>query len=231
VTFIGDLERAFATWLYPNRVAVAIAVVLGLLGLVLLARQRGWFAAAKRHRVRTSLLIAVLLAIGLPGGWYLGSPLFITVSLEEPAPSIGAPGLATAGPATSPGGTAVSAAPTNSAPTAEPTPALAAARSGTFHGADDFHFGKGTASLVETTPGVFTVRFDGFSVRNGPDLYVYLSTDPAGYSTDGIEIGPLRATDGSFNMAAPAGVDPSGARSVVIWCKQFSVLFAVAPLT
>jgi hypothetical protein len=31
-------------------------------------------------------------------------------------------------------------------------------------------------------------------------------------------------------MRVPEGTDVSGARSVLIWCKQFSHLFAVAPL-
>ena len=30
-------------------------------------------------------------------------------------------------------------------------------------------------------------------------------------------------------MDLPPGADPTGAASVVIWCKQFAVLFAVAP--
>ena len=75
------------------------------------------------------------------------------------------------------------------------------------------------------------MRLDDFAVRNGPDLYVVLSPDPAGYKERGaIEVGRLKATDGSFNMRLPDGVDPSDARSVLIWCKQFSHLFAVAPL-
>jgi hypothetical protein len=228
VSWIGDLERAFAAWLYPNRVLVAIVVVLGLIGLFVLARRRGWFAAARRHPLRSGLIIAILLAIGLPTGWYLGSPLFIRVALEEPAPSTVVP---------APGPTAVAtiavgptAAASTLPPTSVPTAALAAVRSGTFHGADDFHFGQGTAKLIETAPGVFTVRFEDFSVRNGPDLYVYLSTDPTGYSADGIELGTLKATDGSFNTAVPEGADVTTAKSVVIWCKQFSVLFAVATL-
>jgi hypothetical protein len=205
-------------------------LVAGLVGLVALARRRGWPAAARRHPGRAGLLVIALLAIGLPTGWYLGSPLFITVSLEEPAPSITTQ-TASATPLPDPPKTPrSSAAPTADLRTPVPTPALAAARTGTFRGADDFHFGKGTATLIETAPGVWTVRFEQFSVRNGPDLHVYLSADPTGYGKAPIELGPLRATDGNFNTAVPAGADVSGARSVVIWCKQFAVLFAVAPL-
>jgi hypothetical protein len=74
------------------------------------------------------------------------------------------------------------------------------------------------------------VRFDDFSVRNGPDLYVYLSPDPKGYAKGAVELGRLKATDGEFNTMVPAGTDIAALRSVVIWCKQFAVQFAVAPL-
>jgi hypothetical protein len=104
-------------------------------------------------------------------------------------------------------------------------------RSGTFTGADEFHFGNGTATLVETSPGSWVVRFEDFSVRNGPDLYVYLSPDSQGYDTGAVELGRLKATDGSFNTDVPAGTNVSAMRSVVIWCKQFAVQFAVAPLS
>ncbi len=72
------------------------------------------------------------------------------------------------------------------------------------------------------------MRFEDFAVRNGPDLYVYLSPRADGYAKGAIELGRLRATDGSFNTKVPDGTDVSGAKSVVVWCKQFSVLFAVA---
>lgn len=217
--FIGDLERAFATTLYPLRVPIAIALVLGLIGAVWLARRRGWFAAARRHPARTSVLVLALLAVGLPTGWYLGSPLFIRTSLVEPAP------LGPASPA--PSVAIPSAAPAASTPAAP----LALERSGMFTGADEFHFGSGTARLIETAPGTWTVRFEGFSVRNGPDLYVYLSPDPGGYVDGVVELGPLKATDGDYNMAVPPGTDPRNLHSVVIWCKQFAVQFAVAALS
>ena len=101
---------------------------------------------------------------------------------------------------------------------------------GAFHGADDFHFGEGTASIIETAPGRYTLRFEAFSVRNGPDLYVYLSPDASGYADGALELGTLKATDGAFGYELPEGTDPADFGSAVIWCKQFAVLFAVAPL-
>jgi hypothetical protein len=77
---------------------------------------------------------------------------------------------------------------------------------------------------------VFVVRLEGFEVRNGPDLYVYLSPDSDGYKKTAIELGKLKADKGNQNYAVPAGSDVAAAKSVVIWCKQFSVLFATARL-
>lgn len=209
---LGELERIFATSLYPLRVPIAIGLVGALVVVIAFARRRGWFAAARRHPARTMALVLALLAVGLPVGWYLGSPLFIRTSLVEPAPS--APPATGATPA---------------APTAPP--AAGATRSGEFTGADEFHFGSGTASLIETAPGTWIIRFEDFSVRNGPDLYVYLSPDAGGYAPDAIELGTLKATDGSFNYDVPTGTDLDEVRSVIIWCKGFAVLFAVAPLS
>jgi hypothetical protein len=102
---------------------------------------------------------------------------------------------------------------------------------GEFKGADSFHFGRGRASIIEVAPGQFSLRFDDFSVRNGPDLYVYLSTNPTGLSPDAINLGKLKATDGSFNYDVPNGTDLANVRSVVVWCRPFAVLFASATLT
>ena len=120
------------------------------------------------------------------------------------------------------------------APTASPTPAPTAFRpaviaTGSFHGSDDFHFGQGTATIVETAPGRYRLRFADFSVRNGPDLYVYLSPAADGYADGSLELGRLKATDGAFGYDLPAGTDPADFASAVVWCKQFSHLFATAP--
>jgi hypothetical protein len=117
--------------------------------------------------------------------------------------------------------------PTPVPPTPTPAPF---AKSGSFSGADDFHFGRGTAHLIETAPGVLVVRLEDFAVRNGPDLFVYLSPSADGYANGAVELAPLKADKGNQNYEVPAGVDPTTAGSVVIWCKQFSVLFATAPL-
>ena len=105
------------------------------------------------------------------------------------------------------------------------------AYSGMFKGSDDFHFGRGDALIIEAEPGKYVLRFENFSVRNGPDLYVYLSEDPNGKDVkEVLNLGKLKATDGAFNYEIPSDVDVSKVKSAVVWCKQFSVLFAHATL-
>ena len=223
--WIGDLERAFAAVIYPNRVAVAVGLVVLVLAVALIAKQHGWYRAARRHPGRTAAILVPVLAIALPLGWYLGSPLVLSNTVDEPAPIVSGPSRSAA-PTSS-----AAATPPPSASTAPPSPSPAPfAKSGSFTGADEFHFGRGSAHLIETAPGVFVVRLADFEVRNGPDLYVYLSPSADGYADGAVDLGALKADKGNQNYEVPAGVDPTTAGSVVIWCKQFSVLFATAPL-
>ena len=101
---------------------------------------------------------------------------------------------------------------------------------GDFEGTDSFHFAEGQALLIETAPDRYVLRFEDFSIRNGPGLYVYLSPDPDDYTDDSLELGELRATDGAFNYEIPPGTDISRFRSAVVWCKPFGVLFGIATL-
>ncbi len=227
---IGDLANDVAKALYEQRIAVAILSVAILIGAVWLAHRLGWIAAARRHPGRTAIAAGLALAVVLPVGWYLGSPIFIRTSLVEALPS--APpsaGPPIASPA--PGATgSPSAAPSTAAPSPTPAPfEPATVAMGAWRGTDDFHFANGTATIVELAPGRFHLRLDEFSVRNGPDLYVYLSPSPDDWTEDALELGTLKATDGAFGYDLPEGVDPAAFRSAIVWCKAFSHLFATAP--
>jgi electron transfer DM13 len=219
--WIGDIERAFASAIYPNRILFAAAGIGMLIAVTFVAWRRRWDLAARRRPRLAGALAVLALAGAIPTGWYLGSPLFISNTVDEPAPVV---------PAAAPSAAMGTAPAATQAATAAPTPTLVT-RTGTFRGADDFHFGRGTARLIETLPGTHTVRLQDFAVRNGPDLYVYLSPSADGYASGSIELGRLKADRGNQNYAVPAGTDVSRARSVVIWCKQFSVLFATARLS
>ena len=227
---IGDIANDIARTLYEFRIPVAIGSIALAVLVVVVAYRLGWIAAARRHPRRTGVVAAVALAVALPVGWYMGSPIFIRTSLVEAGPSVAATPAVSAIPSIAP---APSVVPSGS-PTASPTPTAppftpTTLASGEFSGTDDFHFGTGTASIVEVEPGRYHLRLDDFSVRNGPDLFVYLSPDAEGYADDAVELGKLKATDGSFGYDLPEGVDPARFRSALIWCKQFSHLFAVAP--
>ncbi len=224
---IGDLANDIARTLYELRVPVAIGSFALAILAGLVAYRLGWLAAARRHPRRTVALAAAVLAVTLPVGWYLGSPIFIRTSLVEAEPAV-----VPSAPATPSAVPAPSVVPTGS-PTAPPTPAPTpfapnTVATGEFNGTDDFHFGHGTASIVEVEPGRYHLRLADFSVRNGPDLFVYLSPAADGYTKDALELGKLKATDGSFGYDLPDGVDPARFESALIWCKQFSHLFAVA---
>ncbi len=203
MSVIGDLERFFGEIVFPNLGIVLAAgfLLTGLLAFV--AYRRRWDRPVRRHPRLALGIASGVLAVVVPLGWILASPLFVRTVLEEPMTVAGEGGAG-------PGATVV--------------------LEGAFVGADAFHFGSGAARILVDDDGTATLRFESFSVLNGPDLRVYLSPDPTGYVPDAIEVGPLRATDGSFSYPL-GGIDLSAVRSVLIWCEPFGVLFAVAALT
>ena len=235
---LGDLANDVARWVYDARIPVVIGLVIAVVVVVAIARRFGWFAAARRHPRASAMLAAGVLAVTVPIGWYLGSPLFVRTSLVEARPTVAvasSPPLPSRSPAPSAVASASPTAPPPSSSVVPPTPssptplAPITLATGEFSGTDDFHFGRGTASIVQVGPTRYHLRLEDFSVRNGPDLYVYLSRSANGSAIDGLELGRLKATDGSFGYDLPAGVDPGDFASAIIWCKQFSHLFAVAP--
>jgi hypothetical protein len=237
---LGRFEELFSEVVYPVWPLWAVAAAAFGLSAAYLAYRRRWHEIALHHQLISAAAAVAILAVAAPTGYYLASPLFERSLTCEASPLTGAgagsekceedavsrentptPAVAPAGPG------APSATPT---PMPEPTFAARLTHQGEFHGADDFHFGRGKALLIETAPGQYVLRFEEFSVRNGPDLYVYLSTDSEGYGEDPLELGTLKATDGAFNYDVPSGTDVARFKGAVVWCKQFSVLFATAPL-
>lgn len=208
---LGDLERVFATAIYPNRALIAVIGLVGVAALGVLAWRRRWDLVARRRPRRSLATLLVGLALVGPAGWYLGSPLVVTSTIDEPPPTIGS----------------AAATPDSSSATGR----TVGERRGMFAGADEFHFGRGVARLIETAPGEFAVRLEDFEVRNGPDLYVYASPSADGYTAEAVEVSRLKADRGDQNYALPPGTDVSEIESIVIWCKQFAVLFASAPLS
>jgi hypothetical protein len=224
---LDDLQRSLFDGLYTNRIPVGVGMIVAGAVVLVVAWRAGWFAAARRHLLRTGVVLVVALAVAGPVGYYLTSPIWIRTELIEPDPVEAAPIVIPAPTSSAPVANDAWDPPTTAAPTPFVPRRIAA---GAFAGTDDFHFGKGTAAIVETAPGAYVLRLEAFSVRNGPDLYVYLSPERDDFARGALEVGALKATDGAFGYDLPPGTDPADFASAIIWCKQFSHLFAVAPL-
>ena len=253
LNIFGDLERFTTEELYPYRYVITPLLIAAVLGALYVAYRFGAHLWVRRNPVMSAAVAIPLVVVAVVAGNYFLSPLWERSFLEEESPLAAAPVNAAAA-TSAPESTSTSAPATNPDPTAEPSPTAAPAASngggagstagqpaaafepgvaysGTFVDADDFHFGEGDALIIETEPGKYVLRFENFSVRNGPDLFVYLSEDPTGESVDeALNLGELKATDGAFNYDIPPEVDVARIKSAVVWCRQFAVLFTHAEL-
>ncbi len=94
---------------------------------------------------------------------------------------------------------------------------------------DGIHDAVGEVFVIEAEDGSKFLRFENFKASNGPDLYVYLATDET--ALDYVSLGKLKGNIGNQNYLIPPGTDLSNQDTVLIWCKQFSVLFGSAKLS
>ncbi|WP_222876752.1 DM13 domain-containing protein [Terrihabitans soli] len=103
---------------------------------------------------------------------------------------------------------------------------------------DAVHWGKGGVALFD---GAVFLESD-FEVGPGPAYHVYLSESSAeelrraddknalAQSGLRVDLGRLRAFQGSQRYALPPGEDASKYSSVTVWCQAFKVLITVADL-
>ena len=117
---------------------------------------------------------------------------------------------------------------------AMPAGGAAAAATGTF--VSRSHTTTGTASVIDTG-GAKVIRLNDLNTENGPDVRVYLAAgvdanaDEGTLNNDFVDLGALKGNIGSQNYAVPTGTDVAKYRTVVLWCRRFSVAFAAADLT
>ena len=179
---------------------------------------------AVRTRTRTWLLLGAAVGVVLAVVtlvWFQPQKLFYDSQVDESLPTVAAESPSSA--AGEPDAPA--------APAAPPGPVDLA--TGTFVSRE--HETVGTARVVELPDGQVIVRLEGFETSNGPALFVYLSQNPAGgeeaaFDDDFVDLGALKGNVGDQNYELPAGVDPSGWTSVVIWCDRFDAAFGAADL-
>lgn len=177
-----------------------------------------------KNRTLLYLGIALAVVIGLPVAWYLLSPLWINVQVDESFPTV------------------VPQVDAQAAPTAMEEPAATTEEAemtmlaqGSFY--DIIHAGSGQAIVYQLADGSRILRLQAFEVDNGPDLYVYLAPvdpvpDTIGSEIPGsVSLGRLKGNLGDQNYEIPADLDLTQFQSVVIWCQAFRVPFSAAPLT
>lgn len=184
----------------------------------------------RRTVIRVAAVASAVLIAG--AAWYLGSPLFIRTTANEALPTTAA-ATAASGPATL---VPVTAQPP-CGPTPDPATGTNVLQRGELRYVDALHNGKGTVLHVIVSGRCPVrdeefVRFENVAITNAPDVHVYLSKDTGGTWSEAtsVYLGPLKATNGSFNyqIPAPYGQQPWG--SVVVWCRAFAVLVTWADL-
>jgi hypothetical protein len=207
-------------------------------------RRRGWAILALAGVVVA--LAAIVLALFQP--W----KLWVDDKVDEARPVGAVPVTApsaTEPPAAEPSTSTTEQARTVPAPATTPTAAPAAPAApatdppatvppaplgGEFISID--HGTSGTIVVLQDTTGTQFVRLENLETTNGPDLFVYLSTNPpdgpeSQFDDDFISLGRLAGNLGSSNYEVPADADLSRFASIVIWCDRFDSAFGAAALS
>jgi Electron transfer DM13 len=95
---------------------------------------------------------------------------------------------------------------------------------------DGAHATTGNATLIELAGGGTVLTLTRFETDPGPDLRVYLVTGGADELGDVVDLGALKGNRGDQQYDVSASVDTERYRTVVIWCRAFSVAFGSAGL-
>jgi hypothetical protein len=184
-----------------------------------------------RNRKFLSIGIVIAAIIGLPVAWYLLSPLWINVQVDEAFPT--ALPVDVSVQATQAMSTAM-AEPDKMMEEPMPETDMALLAEGSFY--DIIHLGSGQALVYQLADGSRILRLEDFEVDNGPELHIYLAPIEPIPASIGVEIpgsvdlGLLKGNIGDQNYEIPSDLDLSQFKSIVIWCQPFRVPFIAAPL-
>lgn len=111
--------------------------------------------------------------------------------------------------------------------------------SGSFSRVDAVRWGQGDVTIYQQADNSRLMRFENFSVANGPELRVYLSVSPEPETAADMqpdeeqtptEIGILKGTTGNQNYELSALIDLQAYGSVVIYSPALDMIYSVAPL-
>lgn len=183
-------------------------------------------AAGRRPRRRWLLPAAVVLAGVAAFGlfWFQPWKVFVDERIDDAVPTV-TTAADTAEP--DPAGSDETVAP--EPPSTEPL----VLRQGQLVSIDKST--SGTVRVLELSDGSRFVRLEDLDTSNGPDLFLYLTTNPAGgdegaFDDDVVNLGRLQGNLGNQNYELPADVDLDRYGTVVIWCDRFSSAFGAADL-
>lgn len=200
----------FGVWVAGGVVSNDFRISMALTAAWLLLSGAACLLVARRSRaLRVAVLATYVLTAGAVGA-YLGLTTLRDRVVHER--------VVTAAPAMAPATAAGKSAPA----------AVELAR-GRFRSHE--HATTGEAAVVRLADGRRFLTLTSFDTSPGPDLRVRLA--PVG-SFDGgadgaVDLGALKGNRGDQQYEVPAGVDIAR-RTVVIWCRAFSVAFGSARL-
>lgn len=197
-----------------------------------------------RITVRRVLIAVGVLALGAVAylAWWLISPLFIDTVVEEEFPFAAAAEVPADMSRVEVEATMASIAEVDSAVSEAMPEEMGKGEAvrvvtGEFRGADRFHNGEGSATVYRLPEGGLALRLEDFRVTNGPDLRVLVSPAPnpddgSEVKTEGyIELGGLKGNVGNQNYEIPPDYPEEDLGSILIYCKPFHVIFAIAALS
>ncbi len=88
------------------------------------------------------------------------------------------------------------------------------------------HSASGTAKIVKDSANRLYLVVENFRTAAGPDLRMLVSPDKTASINQ--ELGLLKAASGNFSYQLDATFNYKTNSHVLIWCKQYSVLFGYA---
>ncbi len=95
------------------------------------------------------------------------------------------------------------------------------------------HGAGGEASIVELPDGGSVLTLADLETDNGPDLRVYLvngTVEEGSINGDFVDLDGLKGNIGNQQYEIPSDIDPATYSTLSIWCRAFSVSFAMADL-
>lgn len=111
-------------------------------------------------------------------------------------------------------------------------------KTGSFNKIDPVHYANGDVQVTSDDSYYYLKFQDNFSSANGPDLFVYLSSEQeykniaiGGVDTSKtLNIGKLSKLSGAQSYKVSKAEFEAYSDSVIIWCKEFGVQFSRAEL-